>query len=278
MAGEDTLAADSKWSALLSRLLLILVSLALLTLSVMLVVWLNKPGNFPFKKVELLNQLENQQSRELQQVAAKALNGGFFSLDVDVFRTELLARLPWVKSVAVRKVWPDKLLIEIAEYKPVVRWQAVDGQKDKAEQFLSQQGIIFQPQLTAEQRVKFARLAVFYGPKMSTEKVLNKCFAMNEAVNKLALGIESCGMNKRRTWSLALLGSATAENKYLKMDLKLGKEKIMQHLERFVTVFSGKLKHYLSSVEYVDLRYTNGFSIKWNKVGDLENRNRKAYD
>ncbi len=278
MAAEQRLESENKWPALLSRLLLIMLSAALLTLAVVLVIWLNKPGNFPFKKVELVNQLHNQESRELQQVAAQALNGGFFSLDVDVFRAELLTRLPWVKSVSVRKVWPDKLQIEIAEYKPVVRWQSVDSRQHSAEQFLSQQGIIFQPQLTAEQKLKFARLAIFYGPKMSAERVLEKCFAMNKEINKLAFGIESCGMNKRRTWSISLLGSAVEEHRHLAMDVRLGKEKIMQQLKRFVEVFSGKLKHYLSAVDYVDLRYTNGFSIRWNKVGGLENRNGKVYD
>ncbi|RKZ97667.1 MAG: hypothetical protein DRQ43_02650 [Gammaproteobacteria bacterium] len=55
------------------------------------------------------------------------------------------------------------------------------------------------------------------------------------------------------------------------MNIKLGKEKIMHQLERFIEVFSGQLKHYLDSVQSADLRYSNGFSIKWKSVSILTN-------
>ena len=285
MAGNDNGQAGNNWAGIFTRLFLMLILIALLTSSVMFVKWLNRSGNFAFKKVELVNYLDNQESKELQQIAAKALNGGFFNLDVDAFRAELLAELPWVKSVSVRKVWPDKLLVEIAEYKPLVRWQSVDSffsaegslrkhaegslqQYAKNYQLLSRNGVIFEPQLSAAQKVKFNKMALLYGPKMNAEKVLKKCFEINETLKPLALGIKQCGMNKRRTWSLSLSASdftTPGFNNRDGMDLKikLGKENIMQQLERFIQIFSGKLKPYLSSVEYADLRYANGFSIKW---------------
>lgn len=233
-----------------ARLFLVIIMMTLLIASVIFVGWLNEPGNFPFKKVELVNRLENQESKELQKIAAKALNGGFFSLNVDAFRAELLDKLPWLKSISVRKIWPDKLLIEIAEHKPVVRWQSANGY-----QLLSQEGIIFAPVLSDTQKAKFNQMALFSGPETSAKKVLGKCFALNENLKRLDLIIKQCGMNKRRTWGLGLTGD---------VDIKLGKENISQQLERFIQVFSGKLKKYISAVEYVDLRYANGFSVKWN--------------
>ncbi|WP_198266308.1 cell division protein FtsQ/DivIB [sulfur-oxidizing endosymbiont of Gigantopelta aegis] len=249
-----------QWKNLLARLLLIIVLSSLVIVASVFVNWLVKPGNFPFKKVELVNQLANQESRELQEVAAKVLNGGFFSLNVDYFRQDLLAKLPWVKMVSVRKVWPDKLLIEITEYRPVVRWQSVD----KTLHLLSQEGVIFSPRLTMNQKEKFARLALFSGPESSAETVLQQCFTMNNNLKKIALTIKKCGMNKRRAWFLEL--TSTEVNLLDDIDIQLGKENVMQQLERFVQVFSGKLKRYLSSIERVDLRYANGFSVKWNEV------------
>jgi len=262
--------SDNNRAKIFTRLLLLLTSFAVIASFMMLFNWLNSPKNFPFKKVELVNSLKNQESSELQQIAAKALNGGFFSLDVDAFRAELLTTLPWVKSVSVRKIWPDKLLVEISEYKPIVRWHSV-GALIKAEnryQLLSQDGVIFEPMLTAAQKVKFDKMALFSGPIMAVKKVLEKCLIMNESVKLLGLEIKQCGMNKRRTWALSLkpkslLATDLNKKNTIAMNIKLGKENIMQQLERFVQVFSGKLKQYLSSVEYADLRYSNGFSIKW---------------
>lgn len=284
MADNGRSRSENKWADVFARLFLMLTMIALLSSLVMFVNWLNRPGNFSFKKVELVNYLENQESKELQKIAANALNGGFFSLNVDEFRAELLAKLPWVKSVSVRKIWPDKLLVEIAEYKPVVRWLSVDFlpsaegsisvkgssslQYVDAYQLLSRNGIIFEPELSSAQKIKFNKMALLYGPKMNTEKVLKKCFEINESLKQLGLGIMHCGMNKRRTWSLTLTASdftTPGFNKRdsLDMNIKLGKENIMQQLARFIQVFSGKLKPYLGSVEYADLRYSNGFSIKW---------------
>lgn len=258
--GEGKL--ENKWMSIVSRLFIVLIVISLLVSSVMFVGWLNKPGNFPFKKVELVNRLENQESSELQIIAANALNGGFFSLDVDQFRADLLSQLPWVKSVSVRKVWPNKLLVEIAEYKPVVRWISAEGiliNEIDHYQLLSQEGIIFEPKLTEVQKRKFNSMALLSGPKVSAKNVLKKCVEISKDLSKLDLSIKHCGMNKRRTWKLSLM-----QNSDVNIDIKLGKENVLQQLERFIQVFSGKLKRYLKSVEYADLRYSNGFSIKWN--------------
>ena len=284
MAHNGALKSENKLVDIITRLFLVIIVIVLLASLVMFIDWLNKPGNFAFKKVELVNRLENQESRELQKIAAKALNGGFFSLNVDEFRAELLDKLPWVRSVSVRKIWPDKLLIEIAEYQPVVRWQSVDSgyvqQQTEGSlatdsyQLLSQDGIIFEPMLTDVQKDKFNMMALLSGPEISAKNVLTKCVEINKNIKKLGLGIKYCGMNKRRTWRLGLTSlsiSASGITQNDDMDIKLGKENIMHQLERFVQVFSGKLKRYLSSIEYVDLRYSNGFSVKWNTNNILQN-------
>ncbi|MCP3848654.1 MAG: FtsQ-type POTRA domain-containing protein [Gammaproteobacteria bacterium] len=269
--------SETQWLAIFSRLFLMVVISSLLISTVLLFNWLNEPENFPFKKVELVNRLENQESRELQKIAAKALNGGFFSLDVDAFRADLLSQLPWVKSVSVRKVWPNKLLVSITEHKPVVRWktESAVSKTAKGYQLLSQEGLIIEPELTEQQKLKFNRMALLSGPETSAENVLRRCVEFSKSLEAIGLGVKHCGMNKRRAWQLSLIQGikASSHNEAdIKIEIKLGKENILQQLKRFIRVFSGKLKHYLNAVEYADLRYSNGFSIKW-KTG-LE----KAYD
>lgn len=226
--------------------------------------WLYKPGNFPIRKVELANKLENQESRELQQVAANTLNGGFFSLDVEQFRANLLARLPWIKTVAVRKVWPNKLLLSITEHKPVVRWLTLKKDQQIHEvqsagefELLSDEGIIFRPEFTEKQQLKFNRLALLTGPENSARKVLRICLQIHDNLKQLNAGIKRCGMNERRTWMLVLNND---------IEIKLGKENIMRRLKRLIGVFSEQLQHYTGLVDYADLRYSNGFSIKWNSA------------
>lgn len=257
MGNSEEKTTDVTKIKVLTTLLLLMILLGLLTASWLFMSWLTKPGNFPFKKVELVNQLENQKSKELQRMTANVMNGGFFSLNVDQLRADLLAKLPWVKSVSVRKVWPDKLLLKIIEHKPVARWLSVEKNSDLNEtQLLSQNGIVFNPVLTDKQERQFAQMTLLTGTNSNAEKVLANCVQINKKLKQLGVAVRQCGMNERRSWKLKL----SLNND---LDLKLGKEKMIQKLERFINVFSGQLKQYLSSVESVDLRYSNGFSVKW---------------
>jgi len=194
------------------------------------------------------------------------LKGGFFSLNIDQLRADLLARLPWVTSVSIRKVWPDKLLIKIVEHKPVARWLSV-GKSDRkiGTQLLSEQGVAFTPQLTDKQKLKFSHMVLLTGTITNVKKILTNCVQINNQLKKLDIHIKQCGMNERRSWGIKL----ALDNE---VDIKLGKEKIMLQLERFSEVFSGQLKKYLSSIESADLRYANGFSIKWKAVEVLDDK------
>ena len=227
--------------------------------------WLYTTGNFPIRKVELVNQLKHQKSTELQRAAANAIDGGFFSMNVDAFREELLL-LPWVKNVSVRKVWPDKLLVAITERTPIVRWASVDAQsmnqtsnkatdKNTGRQILlSEEGVVFTPEVTQQQQVNFSKLSLFSGPHKSADKVLKQCMQFRQIVNTMNTKIERCSMDARHAWEIEL---AT------RLVLNLGKNDVIDRLQRFVNVFSQQLDQYLQYVAYADLRYSNGFSVKW---------------
>jgi len=261
---------------ILLKLFLLLLVAALLSSTWLFVNWLNKPGNFPFKEVELVNKLKYQDSKELQKVIVKATNNGFFSLELVQLRVQLLNELPWIKSVSIRKIWPDKLLLDIIEYQPIARWSALEKDKNLSSgtafhigtPLLNPEGVIFSPVLSIAQELSFKRMVLLTGNSRNTSKVLSDCVQINKQLQLLDLAMQQCGMNSRRSWELKML-LKTAGKPIDGIAIKLGKEKIMIHLGRFIEVFSGQLKHYLSSVAAVDLRYANGFSIKWKPYSGL---------
>ena len=243
------------------RIIMILLMAGLIAGAGFFINWLYSPGNFPIRKIELANKLENQGSRELQKVSAEAINGGFFSLNVEQFRNRLMQELPWVKSVSVRKVWPDKLLISIKEHTPVVRWQSVNRTSTKGKKggdapyaLLSSEGRVFRPKLTARQQAEFNKMALLKGTDENAQQIMQHCYAMNGYLQKINLSISQCGMNARRTWQLHLSNG---------IRVKLGKEQMLSRLQRFINSLDGALKKYIDRIAYADLRYSNGFSIKW---------------
>ena len=48
----------------------------------------------------------------------------YIGQDVDSIQQEIL-RLPWIKQVSVRKQWPDRLIVNIVEFKPKFYWNEV---------------------------------------------------------------------------------------------------------------------------------------------------------
>ena len=53
--------------------------------------------------------------------------------------------------------------------------------------------------------------------------------------------------------------------------IKLGKENVMQNLHQYIDVFSDQLSKYFDQVDYADLRFSNGFSVKWKVTNDKSN-------
>jgi cell division protein FtsQ len=255
---------------ILSIGLIVVIVVTLTTTGWLVVQWLYAPGNFPIRKIELVNQLKQQRSAELQKVAVKAIDGGFFSMNVDIFRKELLL-LPWIKNVSVRKVWPNKLLVTISERRPIVRWFSIDSPSEinqtyskatdnntipntVSETLLSAEGIIFAPEVTQEQQIKFSKLPLFSGPQNNVDKILKKCLQFIQIINPINIKVKRCTMDSRHAWNIELT---------TRLELKMGKNEVIKRLQRFVDVFSQQLGPYLKYVAYVDLRYSNGISVKW---------------
>ena len=261
---------ENSMSYLLPKIFFIMFLMGFIVASWFFVDWLYQPDNFPIKQVKMLNQSKNQAAKELQLIASKAINGGFFSLDIDQFRTDLLQNLPWVKAVTVRKVWPDSVLVSIREHQPIGRWISIEkSQKDLSArqidmQLISREGVVFSPRLSQQQRKKFSGFAVLTGPEMSTKEILETCFAINDNLKQLHSRVKQCGMNERRSWLITLKNGIV---------IKLGKDNVIQNLTQYIDVFSGQLEQYFEQIDYADLRFSNGFSVKW-KIA-TNNRNKQ---
>ena len=58
---------------------------------------------------------------QLTDAAQRAIDGGFLTVRLAAIR-EALEALPWVDTASVRRVWPDRLHIVVAEQVPAARW------------------------------------------------------------------------------------------------------------------------------------------------------------
>ena len=105
----------------LNGISLALVLCAIAALMWVALTWLLRQPAFAFREVVITTPLVRASGAHLESVVREELAGTFFTLDLD--RAGLaLARVPWVRSVALRRQWPRRLEIDIAEHEPIARW------------------------------------------------------------------------------------------------------------------------------------------------------------
>ena len=202
---------------------------------------LQDPELLPLNTVRIDTRLIRVDPDAIRRIILTYADAGFIRMDVTAVRKEL-EEMSWVESASVRRAWPDVLQVSIQEQQAVARW-AAGG-------LINPRGIRFVP---AEDQ-QWEHLPLLRGPHGSEHMVMQEYRQMQQMLQPLGLAISHVTMDERRAWSLQV-GEA--------LHLGLGRHDIERRLLRFVRVYPRVLEPRLAGIERVDLRYTNGFSIRW---------------
>ncbi|MCP1726109.1 cell division protein FtsQ [Natronospira proteinivora] len=173
-----------------------------------------------------------------------ALESGYFGADLSGLRQNLEAE-PWVASVSVRRQWPSTLELTVREQVPVAIWNR--------QGFLNHSGDFFVPREIHEEP---GFLPELNGPEGSESEVLDRYRDFQEQLDRIGLVAETVTLSERRAWQMGLMEGPT---------LYLGRQDGERRFTRFVSVAYPALKQagrfQLDDLDYIDMRYTNGFSL-----------------
>ncbi len=222
--------------------LLLLTALTLTT--VLGIRWLADPYRFPLTVVEVKGDFRQLMRDDLQAAIAAYVEDGFFTIDVTAIR-RAAEQLPWVYKASVRRIWPETLRVHVEEQRPVAHWQ--EGG------YLNAQGEAFFPQ----HKHAALELPWLSGPQGQERKVLAHYGQVVEALAPLGLQVQQLALDERRAWSVWLDDD---------VQLRLGRAEPWQRLQRFVRAYPGVFDGRLAELKRVDLRYSNGFSVLWEKL------------
>ena len=203
-------------------------------------IWLMDSQTLPIRQVSISGKFEHLSSVSLKHRAAEVVSGGFLNVNVEEIRTVLLEE-PWVHEVSVKRVWPDKLTVNIQEQIAVARW----GDQG----LLNIEAEIFNP----EPDTYPVGLPLIKGPFDSHKMILEE---YQQLVQVLPEGLTITELNLNDRWS-----------REIKLDngslIRLGKRDMERRLERFIRYFPVVAQSIVGRIQYIDLRYTNGFAISW---------------
>ncbi|MBP6563229.1 MAG: cell division protein FtsQ/DivIB [Neisseriaceae bacterium] len=221
----------------LRRIILWLYTIIILCLIGALVMTVVNSAWFPVKHIEINGNLNRMTKAQLDAMVKQSVTGNIFKVDLNHIK-ETFERSTWIESADVRRVWPDTIVIDWVERKPVARWHNL-GLLDTA-------GNRFKADVTDE-------LPVFKGPRGAEHSMIAQYTALSEVFAPLKLPIKTLELTERAAWSVTLANDLT---------LKLGRYDAVVRAQRFVRAWPSLMTMTADQdIHYVDLRYRNGFAL-----------------
>ena len=205
--------------------------------------WTVRQPAFAFHEVVVRGSLERVSAAHLEAVVRNELTGTLFTMSLEGARASL-ARVPWVRNVALRRQWPQRLELTIEEHAPLARWN--DGG------LVNVKGEVFIADYNGE-------LPRFDGPEGSAAQVTARFREWGEALAPLALNVDTLRLSPRGGWHLDAIGVAGG------IAIELPHDEPSARLVHFVSVYErtiGALARARTRIEHVDLRYRNGFAAR----------------
>lgn len=220
----------------------------LVVLAVALVVWgglawLVRQPAFAFHEVALRGPLVRANAAHVEAVIRSELAGTFFTMNLDRGRAAL-ARVPWVRKVALRRQWPRRLEVEIEEHAPLARWNDVA--------LVNTGGEVFVAAYDGE-------LPLFAGQDGRSPEIAGRYREWGEALAPLGLAIRELDLSARGGWRLTASGGGGP------LTIEIGRDEPTARLARFIDAYGrtiAVLGRGGTRIEHVDLRYRNGFAAR----------------
>lgn len=194
------------------------------------------PGLFPLHSVRLDAPPQRVMPEEVLKVVRSEVNGNLFTADIERLR-QALEQLPWVRSVSIRREFPDRLTVQVEEHRVLARWNG--------SALVNTHGEVFEA-------YSEETLPAFIGQDGNSFEIAQRYAEFGQTLAVLNLRVTQVALTPRHAWQLHLSNG---------MVLELGREEMEQRLARFVTVYPYSLAALEGAVKYVDLRYRNGFAL-----------------
>ena len=212
---------------------------------------------FSLKTIVVEGELRHVARDEIVRALQGRLKGTFFTVDLEAVRP-LFEGVPWVRRAELRRGWPDRLEVRIEEHVALALWDQRRGP-----QLVNTHGELFRGQSDAA-------LPVFSGPAGSEGEVTQRYLAFRGLLGPLALEPRKVLLSSRLSWQVKLSNGLTVQ-----LGHDSDKDRVEGRLARLVSAYPQTLGESRGRLDYVDLRYPNGFALRVPDIAGLEPRARK---
>ncbi|MGI9307655.1 MAG: cell division protein FtsQ/DivIB [Gammaproteobacteria bacterium] len=202
----------------------------------------------PINSVRIDGPFERVSALQIEAAVTPYLEDGFLATNLGELR-QIIVDLPWVQDVTVRRSWPSTVSIKIIEEQAAACWSGRG--------LLNVYGELFVTDAT-HIPVELPQLS---GPPGTELQVSRRFFDINSRLEQRGLNAVGLTVDERGSWTLSLSNG---------MEVRFGSIAIESRTARFFLALDQVLTPLADKVDYIDMRYTNGFAIGWKPVGRMK--------
>ncbi len=195
----------------------------------------------PISAITIEGPFQRVSALQIEAAISDALTDGFFSADLHAIR-DAVSALPWIDRAVVARRWPDRLQITVTEQVPAATW----GERG----LLNTRGELF----VTDARHVPAELPRLSGPDGQSAVVAARYLDMREKLLPVGLDVRRVEVDARGAWEITL-GNG--------IEVRLGRRAVDERIGLFLDVAAMLVANRAGEIAYVDMRYSNGFTVGW---------------
>lgn len=230
----------------------VFAALGAVALVVVALLWIAKQPVFAVRGIRIEGDMAHNSVLTIRANAMPQLAGNFFTMDLGVARHAFEA-VPWVRQAVVRRVWPNRLSVQLEEHRAVALWVNAAVGDDLPDKLVNSFGEVFEANVGD---VEDDDLPTLSGPDGSSAHVLAMLARIGVALAPLGARVDALSLSGRGSWQATLDSGAVIE---------LGRgsdDELLARAARFVSTVGQVTARYHRPIESADLRHLDGYAVR----------------
>ena len=232
---------------------LVLAAIGTVALVALVIAWAAHRPVFAVKGIRVDGDLAHNSVLTIRANAAPKLAGNFFTMDLTGAR-RAFESVPWVRQATVRRVWPNRLAVQLEEHRPVALWASANNADEATDKLVNSFGEVFEANLGD---VEDDALPTLRGPEGTSAHLLRMLARLQPEFAPLQARIEKLELSGRGSWRAELDGGA---------EIELGRgsdDEVIARTRRFVATLPEVKKTYQQHpLVAADLRHNDGYAVR----------------
>ncbi len=199
----------------------------------------------PVRTISIDGSFQRVSAGQIEQAVAPYAHQGFMSADLADIQSAV-ETLPWVDHARIARRWPNGLRVTVTEQTAAARWGESGLLNTRGELFV-RSALHVPPELPH-----------LSGPEGTESQVAQRYLAVQGRMLEAGMRIVALRLDERGAWEMDLGSGVT---------VRLGRRDVDARIDRFIHTASQVIAHRLTEINYVDMRYSNGFAIGWRNQG-----------